>query len=1036
MKLTKRISLLMAIIMVVTTIMSVMPVTVIAADADVADQVSIYKADANGNKGAVIQQSKKWADVKASITGATEDIVVVLEGNLAHSAATTFTTTKKVYIDGQDKYTIANTVANGFVTSDDTSVRNVTFRNVKITDNNVGCFFQWKCQGTLTFDNVDLTATGNVNWAVINMNNTKANTTSTLNIVNGCDFKVVTTANRTDGAKFSSGIIRGGNGGTGVKGIINITDSTINATGGRHRAALWAHAHNTYNITNSVIASAGVHAIYKAGNATLNIDNKTVVSSGAPLADFGTTGSSSCSATVWVNGVQQGSAYTAWKDAVAAANAALANGNVELRVSGNAVINYGMGTSGSASNGGFLGAAGGNKLTITGATGNDSIIISAAHHAFYPTGIVEFKNIAIYSNATSIVNNNGSNNNVGEQLIFDNVDIYLNTASHTNHVLAYMETNLGAANNPFKLDIINGTTVQLMDYVTGTIGKGFVWCDYRGNHYVDITVADSEIDLSAGKASAFYLEWNNSSAETKVGLINMTVTNSEIVTKGANAIQGTDQIKSFKMDLDSSIAGLSIGTDCGAMNNGAKVQLIGSETPSITVNGTNYTSFKAAMAAAMTATDDVTITLNSNVVVGEQINIKQANGKKITVDGQGKYTILTIGVNNVMCPAADSTGAVEFKNLSVYSNSTGSFCQIYAPVDVTFENVDILVSRNQRYCLVNSIYDNCITPVKVIFRNVNVTGEGLTGQNNAGVNVYRSGNEGFDNFINLIVDNCNFDLSGENVGGIMILKGTTANVFIKDSYIYGSSTDSINSKPVYVSGSVNSVLGDQMLPEGFKANTTTCTFVNSEFDGENYIAENLTSKAYTASQVAPATQNGAEVRLKDPTGLRFITDISNTVIANVESFADADSVKFGTLIVPAKFLSGYAFDEYIEEFLAEGNGALILDIPATEVGTEVTANGVTLRAAVVGLEGMYKEQLTAMAYIEFTVQGETFRIYGNSTDKRSVEGVATDALADKSATADDEYKYLVNEGEYGVVGQYSPYTKEQRDILAKYAGLK
>ena len=389
-----------------------------------------------------------------------------------------------------------------------------------------------------------------------------------------------------------------------------------------------------------------------------------------------------------------------------------------------------------------------------------------------------------------------------------------------------------------------------------------------------------------------------------------------------------------------------------------------------------------------------------------------------------------------MCPAADSTGAVEFKNLSVYSNSTGSFCQIYAPVDVTFENVDILVSRNQRYCLVNSIYDNCITPVKVIFRNVNVTGDGLTGQHNAGVNVYRSGNEGFDNFINLIVDNCNFDLSGENVGGIMILKGTTANVFIKDSYIYGSSTDSINSKPVYVSGSVNSVLGDQMLPEGFKANTTTCTFVNSEFDGENYIAENLTSKAYTASQVAPATQNGAEVRLKDPTGLRFITDISNTVIANVESFADADSVKFGTLIVPAKFLSGYAFDEYIEEFLAEGNGGLILDIPATEVGTEVTANGVTLRAAVVGLEGMYKEQLTAMAYIEFTVQGETFRIYGNSTDKRSVEGVATDALADKSATADDEYKYLVNEGEYGVVGQYSPYTKEQRDILAKYAGLK
>ena len=49
MKLTKRISLLMAIVMIVTAVMSVMPTMVIAAEpAAVANQVSIYAADADG----------------------------------------------------------------------------------------------------------------------------------------------------------------------------------------------------------------------------------------------------------------------------------------------------------------------------------------------------------------------------------------------------------------------------------------------------------------------------------------------------------------------------------------------------------------------------------------------------------------------------------------------------------------------------------------------------------------------------------------------------------------------------------------------------------------------------------------------------------------------------------------------------------------------------------------------------------------------------------------------------------------------------
>ena len=111
MKLTKRISLLMAIVMIVTAVMSVMPTMVIAAEpAAVANQVSIYKANADGTKGEVIEQGKQWADVVSKIIGATEDIVVELEGDLtiSGSSSVTFSTAKKVIIDGLSKYSITS----------------------------------------------------------------------------------------------------------------------------------------------------------------------------------------------------------------------------------------------------------------------------------------------------------------------------------------------------------------------------------------------------------------------------------------------------------------------------------------------------------------------------------------------------------------------------------------------------------------------------------------------------------------------------------------------------------------------------------------------------------------------------------------------------------------------------------------------------------------------------------------------------------------------------------------------------------------
>jgi lysophospholipase L1-like esterase len=94
---------------------------------------------------------------------------------------------------------------------------------------------------------------------------------------------------------------------------------------------------------------------------------------------------------------------------------------------------------------------------------------------------------------------------------------------------------------------------------------------------------------------------------------------------------------------------------------------------------------------------------------------------------------------------------------------------------------------------------------------------------------------------------------------------------------------------------------------------------------------------------------------------------------------------------------------------------------------------------------MYALELQAMAYAEYTVNGQTFRIYSPSVAKRSIKNVAINAIIDindKSVSPEQDmehgigYPYLITDSYCNNTGMYSPYTSAQRSVLAEFAGFE
>ena len=193
------------------------------------------------------------------------------------------------------------------------------------------------------------------------------------------------------------------------------------------------------------------------------------------------------------------------------------------------------------------------------------------------------------------------------------------------------------------------------------------------------------------------------------------------------------------------------------------------------IGSTEYSTFDAAVSAANAANTDVIIELLQDVSVRE-ISFKNANGKRITVNGNG-HTVASAGGNNALMINSDMT----FKDLTVVHNNQGSAFQIYTCSDVRLENViiDATAQVQRNYTLINALGTGAKTALTL--QNVDIKMSCDPAKSGA-LSAVRTGNGGGDVDISLV--GCEIDVSAAaGACGLLVTGNTAAHLDLKNTVI-------------------------------------------------------------------------------------------------------------------------------------------------------------------------------------------------------------------------------------------------------------
>ncbi len=161
---------------------------------------------------------------------------------------------------------------------------------------------------------------------------------------------------------------------------------------------------------------------------------------------------------------------------------------------------------------------------------------------------------------------------------------------------------------------------------------------------------------------------------------------------------------------------------------------------------------------------------------------------------------------------------------------------------------------------------------------------------------------------------------------------------------------------------------------------------------------------FTTVWVAIETLEGASVRMIDPTGLRFTTDIEADSFANLGYVAD--SVTFGTIIAPADYIT----DEFtMEAFDNEGKAYLNI---VNEAFSETNDVYCEFKSVISNIKNAnYTRAFAGRGYIRFTysdgTEGILYSAFDTSANCRSVAEVAHSALLDASASYTDAQRAVL-----------------------------
>lgn len=198
------------------------------------------------------------------------------------------------------------------------------------------------------------------------------------------------------------------------------------------------------------------------------------------------------------------------------------------------------------------------------------------------------------------------------------------------------------------------------------------------------------------------------------------------------------------------------------------------------------------------------------------------------------------------------------------------------------------------------------------------------------------------------------------------------------------------------------------------------------------------SESGCVTDITLKTLPGASVRLNDPTGLRFDTEIKKSTLDALLK-ADNVTVKIGTLIAPTKYVKaagtftadaldtykkeqGFAFDPYIN---------VPFDTNVYEF-LRKTDTAYTFSGAVANLfESNYNLAYSAVGYLTITVGDLSVTFYSDYIEQdhsRTIASVAREAYADRADAQSEDYPYYVEKE-----GNYSPYSNSSLAKIKAFA---
>ncbi len=186
----------------------------------------------------------------------------------------------------------------------------------------------------------------------------------------------------------------------------------------------------------------------------------------------------------------------------------------------------------------------------------------------------------------------------------------------------------------------------------------------------------------------------------------------------------------------------------------------------------------------------------------------------------------------------------------------------------------------------------------------------------------------------------------------------------------------------------------------------------------NYVLFEDVLKTYEKASVRMSSTNS---------GLRFKTQVKESVVQSFVAKYGAENVSIGTLIAPADMLSNNVLTHDIGT-----EGVAYIDVKA-DISTPFSSeDGLNVYAgSIVNINsGNLERDFVAVGYLKVIDEnGNVIYYYSDTYAKRNVNDVATAAYEDVKIASEKGYAYLVTAADDVMKGFYSPYSASQRKIL-------